>query len=142
MKNADINSALRMGFGVFFMIWGVERLMRTDTWASTQMLGNFFLWTRRHGLWAGFDRGHYPVADRFGIFRKFPSQNRVGGGPGDDLLQHCGYDHSDGDLFDSWRRTDSERALCGSLSLAGRGCGHVRHIRIIKIAGPGRGWFC
>ena len=42
MKNADINSALRMGFGIFFMIWGVERLMRTDQWASANMLGNFY----------------------------------------------------------------------------------------------------
>ena len=36
------NQSLRYGFGVFFLVWGVERLVRTDTWASPSTLGAFY----------------------------------------------------------------------------------------------------
>ena len=42
MNNINTNTILRIGFGIFFLIWGAERILRTDQWASTQLLGNFY----------------------------------------------------------------------------------------------------
>lgn len=33
---------LRYGFGIFFLLWGSERALRTSTWANEQMLGGFY----------------------------------------------------------------------------------------------------
>ena len=42
MKKLDTNMILRIGFGIFFLMWGVEKLRRGDLWASDQMLGSFY----------------------------------------------------------------------------------------------------
>ena len=42
MKKIDANMALRIGFGIFFLMWGIEKLRRTELWASDQMLGSFY----------------------------------------------------------------------------------------------------
>jgi len=35
-------AVLRIGYGIFFLVWGLERACRTSTWASDQMLGGFY----------------------------------------------------------------------------------------------------
>jgi len=40
-KNAH-GQWLRIGFGIFFLIWGLDKVFRTDTWANPQMLGSFY----------------------------------------------------------------------------------------------------
>jgi hypothetical protein len=42
MKKLNPNLALRLGFGFFFLMWGIERIRRADFWASEQALGNFY----------------------------------------------------------------------------------------------------
>ena len=42
MNNINTNTILRIGFGIFFLIWGAERILRTDQWASPQLLGSFY----------------------------------------------------------------------------------------------------
>jgi len=33
---------LRIGFGIFFLIWGLDKVFRTETWANSDMLGSFY----------------------------------------------------------------------------------------------------
>ena len=42
MKKIDHMLFLRIGFGIFFLFWGLERSLRVDTWASENMLGSFY----------------------------------------------------------------------------------------------------
>jgi hypothetical protein len=42
MKKLDTNLVLRITFGIFFLLWGIERICRADVWASEQMLGGFY----------------------------------------------------------------------------------------------------
>lgn len=42
MKKLDANLVLRIAFGIFFLVWGIERLRRIGLWASEQMLGSFY----------------------------------------------------------------------------------------------------
>ena len=42
MKKLDANLILRIGFGIFFLLWGIERIRRADLWASEHMLGSFY----------------------------------------------------------------------------------------------------
>lgn len=42
MKKLDANLVLRVGFGIFFLVWGIERIRRAELWASEEMLGSFY----------------------------------------------------------------------------------------------------
>ena len=42
MKKLDTNLVLRIAFGIFFLLWGIERIRRADVWASAQALGSFY----------------------------------------------------------------------------------------------------
>jgi uncharacterized membrane protein YphA (DoxX/SURF4 family) len=42
MKKLDANLVLRIAFGIFFLVWGIERIRRADLWASEQMLGGYY----------------------------------------------------------------------------------------------------
>ncbi len=42
MNKLDTNLVLRIAFGIFFLLWGIERILRVDFWASEQALGNFY----------------------------------------------------------------------------------------------------
>jgi hypothetical protein len=42
MKKLDANLVLRIGFGIFFLMWGIERIRRVDFWASEKALGHFY----------------------------------------------------------------------------------------------------
>ena len=42
MKKIDYMLFLRIGFGIFFLFWGLDRLLRVDTWANDAMLGSFY----------------------------------------------------------------------------------------------------
>ena len=42
MKKLGANLVLRMGFGFFFLMWGIEKLRRAELWASEEMLGSFY----------------------------------------------------------------------------------------------------
>jgi len=42
MKKIDYMLFLRIGFAIFFLFWGLDRLLRVDTWANEQMLGSFY----------------------------------------------------------------------------------------------------
>ncbi len=42
MKKLGANLVLRVAFGIFFLLWGIERIRRVDFWASEQALGNFY----------------------------------------------------------------------------------------------------
>jgi len=42
MKKPDHGTVLRWGFGLFFLFWGIERVLRAGTWASPDFLGSFY----------------------------------------------------------------------------------------------------
>ena len=42
MIKQDANLILRIGFGLFFLLWGIEKIRRVELWASNQMLGSFY----------------------------------------------------------------------------------------------------
>ena len=42
MIKLDVNMVLRIGFGIFFLMWGIDRIRRVDHWASDQFLGSFY----------------------------------------------------------------------------------------------------
>lgn len=42
MIKLTTNFLLRIGFGIFFLMWGVDRVRRTDVWANEEMLGSFY----------------------------------------------------------------------------------------------------
>lgn len=42
MEKLNTNLVLRIAFGIFFLLWGIERIRRVDFWASEQALGSFY----------------------------------------------------------------------------------------------------
>ena len=42
MKKLDLNLVLRIAFGIFFLVWGIDKIRRADFWASDQALGSFY----------------------------------------------------------------------------------------------------
>jgi len=41
-KTTDHFFWLRIGFGIFLAIWGYDRFMRADVWASESLMGQFY----------------------------------------------------------------------------------------------------
>ncbi len=42
MLKLNTNFILRIAFGFFFLMWGIDKVRRTDLWASEDMLGSFY----------------------------------------------------------------------------------------------------
>lgn len=42
MKKLDHYTWLRIGFGIFLVIWGADRIIRVNTWASSALMGSFY----------------------------------------------------------------------------------------------------
>jgi len=42
MKKLNHYLLLRLGFGVFLVVWGFDRILRVDMWASESLMGYFY----------------------------------------------------------------------------------------------------
>ena len=42
MIKLNTNFLLRIAFGFFFLMWGIDKVRRADLWASEDMLGSFY----------------------------------------------------------------------------------------------------
>ena len=42
MKQCNHGLWLRLGFGVFLAVWGLDRIVRVDMWASESLMGHFY----------------------------------------------------------------------------------------------------
>lgn len=42
MKTLNHTLWLRLGFGVFLGVWGLDRIVRVDTWATDSLMGSFY----------------------------------------------------------------------------------------------------
>ncbi len=42
MKTFNHALGLRMGFGIFLGVWGFDRIIRVDAWASDSLMGSFY----------------------------------------------------------------------------------------------------
>ncbi len=51
MKKMDHGLWLRIGFGIFLVIWGLDRVIRAKLWASDSLMGHFY---GSIGLMTGF----------------------------------------------------------------------------------------
>ncbi len=42
MRNISAGTVLRIGFGIYFLLWGIEKIRRADVWSGEGMLGSFY----------------------------------------------------------------------------------------------------
>jgi len=42
MKKINHDLLLRFGFGIFLAVWGLDRVLRVDMWASESLMGHFY----------------------------------------------------------------------------------------------------
>ncbi len=42
MKTINCDFWLRIGFSIFLLVWGIDRIIRVDTWTSESLMGSFY----------------------------------------------------------------------------------------------------
>ena len=42
LKELNHDLWLRIGFGLFLVVWGLDRIVRVDAWASESLMGSFY----------------------------------------------------------------------------------------------------